>query len=79
MDWLPGLAQLAWRQIVPAVILLDGTQEMVETLAARGLICRSVPSHIPLPVRPALGKTRRWEFKILTATGHVITVMESVR
>jgi len=47
-------------------------------LAEQGVTCRSVRCDIPLPIRPALGKTRRWEFKTL-ATGRVIKTMESVR
>lgn len=83
--WVSDLAHLAGRQIVPAVILIDpvpGGQPqgspMQSLLAEQGVICRSVRCDVPLPIRPALGKTRRWEFKTL-ATGRVIKTMESVR
>jgi uncharacterized protein (DUF58 family) len=83
--WVSGLAQLAWRQITPVVILIDPAPEgrpilsdMAATLAEQGVTCRSVRCDIPLKVRPALGRTRRWEFKTL-ATGRAIMTMESVR
>ncbi len=78
LTWISGLAQLAWQQITPTVILLDGSPGMTALLAERGIVCRTVRCDIPLPVRPAMGKTRRWEFKTLS-TGHVVKLMESVR
>ena len=83
--WMSVLAQLMWRQITPAVILIDPAPEGRPTmgrvnasLAEHGVACRSVRCDVPLTVRPALGKTRRWEFKTL-ATGRTIATMESVR
>jgi uncharacterized protein (DUF58 family) len=78
--WIGGLAQLAARQIVPSVILIEasGASPLKPALLEQGVICRSVRCDVPLPVRPAFGRTRRWEFKTL-ATGRVITAMESVR
>jgi len=83
--WVSGLAKLAWRQITPVVILIDPAPEgrpilsdMAATLAEQGVTCRSVRCDVPLKVRPALGRTRRWEFKTL-ATGRAIMTMESVR
>ena len=83
--WISDLTQLAGRQIVPAVILIDPAPGgrprgslLQSMLAEQGVTCRSVRCDIPLPIRPALGKTRRWEFKTL-ATGRVIKTMESVR
>jgi uncharacterized protein (DUF58 family) len=78
LTWVSGLAQLAWQQITPTVILLDGSPVMTALLAERGIVCRTVRCDVPLPVRPAMGKTRHWEFKTLT-TGRVVKVMESVR
>jgi len=78
LTWISGLAQLAWQQITPTVILLDGSPVMTALLAERGIICRTVRCDTPLPVRPAMGRTRRWEFKTLS-TGHVVKLMESVR
>jgi uncharacterized protein (DUF58 family) len=78
LTWISGLAQLAWQQITPTVILLGGSPVMAALLAERGIVCRTVRCDTPLPVRPAMGKTRRWEFKTLS-TGHVIKLMESVR
>ncbi len=77
LTWISGLAQLAWQQITPTVILLDGSPVMTALLAERGIVCRTVRCDVPLPVRPAMGKTRRWEFKTLS-TGHVVKLMESV-
>jgi uncharacterized protein (DUF58 family) len=80
--WVAGLAQLAARQIAPAAILIEPDEQhrspLEPILAERGVICRSVRCDVSLPLRPALGKTRRWEFKTL-ATGRVITTTESVR
>jgi uncharacterized protein (DUF58 family) len=83
--WISDLAQLAGRQIVPSVILIDPApggrpraSRMESLLAEQGVICRTVRCDVPLPIRPALGKTRRWEFKTL-ATGRVVKTMESVR
>jgi uncharacterized protein (DUF58 family) len=83
--WISGLAQLAWQQITPVVILVDPAPEgrptldhLASLLAEQGVICRSVRCDIPLPVRPVTGRTRRWEFKTL-ATGRAIATMESVR
>ncbi len=83
--WASGLAQLAWRQIMPVVVLIDPAPEGQPTLgnvaallAEQDVACRSVRCDVPLRVRPALGRTRRWEFKTL-ATGRTIITMESVR
>ena len=83
--WMQALAQLMWRQITPVVILIDPAPEgrpilghVAASLAEQGVACRSVRCDVPLKVRPALGRTRRWEFKTL-ATGRVIATMESVR
>jgi len=83
--WVSGLAQLAWRQITPAVILIDPAPEgrpamshVAAALARQGVACRSVRCDVPLTVRPALGRTRQWKFKTL-ATGRAIVTMESVR
>ena len=83
--WIYDLTQLAGRQIIPSVILIDPApggrppgSPLESLLAEQGVICRSVRCDVPLPVRPALGRTRRWEFKTL-ATGRVIKTMESVR
>jgi len=78
LTWTSGLAQLAWQQITPTVILLDVSPVMTALLAERGIVCRTVRCDTPLPVRPAMGKTRHWEFKTLP-TGRVVKVMESVR
>jgi uncharacterized protein (DUF58 family) len=78
LTWISGLAQLAWQQITPTVILLDGSPVMTALLAERGIVCRTVRCDTPLPVRPAMGKTRHWEFKTLP-TGRVVKLMESVR
>jgi uncharacterized protein (DUF58 family) len=83
--WMSGLAQLAWRQIIPAVILVDPASEgqptlkhLASLLAEQGVVSRSVRCDVPLPVRPVTGRTRRWEFKTL-ATGRTIVTTESVR
>lgn len=80
--WVAGLAQLTARQIVPSAILIESGQTqgspLQALLAEQGVICRSVRCDVRLPVRPALGRTRKWEFKTL-ATGRVIKTMESVR
>jgi uncharacterized protein (DUF58 family) len=83
--WVSDLAQLAWRQITPIVILIDPAPEGRPTmshvaawLAEQGVACRSVRCDVPLTVRPALGKTRQWEFKTL-ATGRAIVVMAGVQ
>ncbi len=83
--WLYSLARLAWRQITPAVILIDPApqgrptlEQLAMQLAEQGVASRTVRCDIPLMVRPALGKTRHWEFKTL-ATGRVVMTMENVR
>lgn len=83
--WVSALAQLMWRQITPVVILIDPAPEgrptlgrAAASLAEQGVACRTVRCDVPLQVRPALGRTRRWEFKTL-ATGRAIAMMESVR
>jgi uncharacterized protein (DUF58 family) len=83
--WLGSLVQLAAQQITPSVILIEKLPEskaqgspMQWLLAEQGIICRSVYCDAALPLRPALGRTRRWEFKTL-GTGRVITTMENVR
>ncbi len=83
--WISDLTHLAGRQIAPAVILIDPApggrprgSPLPSLLAEQGVICRSVRCDVPLRLRPALGKTRRWEWKTL-ATGRVIKMMESVR
>jgi hypothetical protein len=83
--WVSDLAQLVWRQITPIVILIDPAPEGRPTmshvaawLAEQGVACRSVRCDVPLTVRPALGKTRQWEFKTL-ATGRAIVVMAGVQ
>lgn len=84
-EWGPVLAHLAWRQILPTVILIDpapagrpAREHLRRLLAAQGIAAQAVRCDAALPVRPLLGKTRRWEFKTL-ATGRVVATMESVR
>lgn len=84
-EWGPALAHLVWRQITPTVILIDpapggrpAREHVRQRLAAQGIAACSVRCDTPLPVRPLLGKLRRWEFKTL-ATGRVIATMESVQ
>jgi uncharacterized protein (DUF58 family) len=79
--WVASMAQLAARQIVPSVILVETQARrspIQAMLAEQDVICRAAPCDAPLPIRPAFGRTRRWEFKTL-ATGRVIKTMESVR
>ena len=79
--WVASMAQLAARQIVPSVILVETQARrspIQAMLAEQDVICRAARCDAPLPIRPAFGKTRRWEFKTL-ATGRVIKTMESVR
>jgi uncharacterized protein (DUF58 family) len=80
--WVTGLAHLHARQIVPSVLVLEPGEAQGAALQAmlveQRVICRTVRCDTPLPLRPALGKTRRWEFKTL-ATGRVIKTMESVQ
>ncbi len=83
--WLATLPHLAWRQMLPSIILIDPAPEgrptrehLMALLAGQGLVCRSVRCDVPLVLRPVLGRTRRWEFKTL-ATGRIVTMMESVR
>ena len=83
--WMSALAQLMWRQITPVAILIDPAPEgrptlshVAALLAEQSVACRSVRCDVPLKVRPALGRTRRWEFKTL-ATGRAVATMESVR
>lgn len=83
--WMAGLTRLTWRQITPAVILIDPASGgrpalnlVAAALAEQGVACRSVRCDVPLRVRPALGRARRWEFKTL-ATGRAIVTMEGVR
>jgi len=84
-SWISGLSLLAWRQITPVVVLIDpapqgqpSRNQLAALLAERGVICHSVRCDVPLRVRPALGRTRRWEFRTL-ATGRALAIMESVR
>jgi uncharacterized protein (DUF58 family) len=79
--WVVSLAQLAARQIIPAAILVTShtrPSRVQAALVEQNVICRAAPCDAPLPIRPAFGRTRRWEFMTL-ATGRVITTMESVR
>ncbi len=83
--WVSELAQLAWRQIAAAVILVDpspqgqaATQSLAALLSKQGIVCQSVRCDTLFSTHPVLGKARRWEFKTL-ATGRVITTMEGVR
>ncbi len=78
--WASALTQLTGRLITPSVILIEGPtgSPLKPLLAEQGVLCQSVRGDIPRPIRPAMGRTRRWEFKTL-ATGRVVTTMESVR
>jgi uncharacterized protein (DUF58 family) len=82
--WVSTLAELAWR-IAPAVVLIDPAPDgkpvlnhLTALLAEQSIPCRSVQCNSPLSIRPAFGRTRRWEFKTL-ATGGVVKLTEGVR